>query len=110
MLLLLWACTGAPESDTAAVCLADTDPAAVTWDNWGEDFFTSYCDSCHSARTPDRRGAPESAVFDTEAQVVAQLSRVQARVLDEETMPLGGGVFPDDLILLAAYIKCATAK
>lgn len=107
MLLLLWACVDGPVSDTAAACLSDTDPAAVTWGNWGEDFFTSYCDSCHSVRTRDRHGAPATALFDTEAQVLARLDRIRARVLEEQTMPLGGGVFPDDLILLAAFLECA---
>jgi len=78
----------------------------VTWDNWGEDFFTTYCDACHSSRTPDRRGAPEASVFDTEAQVVDQLDRVRVRVLDEQTMPLGGGVFEEDLTLLHRWVAC----
>ena len=109
ILALLLACTGAPPEDTArtpataALCVG---PSAVTWDNWGEDFFTTYCDACHSSRTPDRRGAPESAVFDTEAETIAQIARVRARVLEEETMPLGGGVFDDDLSLLRPWVEC----
>ena len=67
-LLLLLACSPPTVPDTAAeVCVG---PDAVTWDNWGEDFFTTYCDACHSSRTPDRRGAPEASVFDTEAQTI----------------------------------------
>ena len=101
LLVLLTACTGAPDLDSAEEC--DT---AVTWEGWTEDFFTTYCDSCHSSRAADRHGAPESSVFDTEAQVLEQIARVRVRVLEEETMPLGGGVFDDDLVLLRQWVEC----
>ena len=106
LLLFLAACTGTPDVDTSASVARCEDPTAVTWNNWAEDFFTTYCDACHSSRAVDRRGAPESAVFDTEAQAVAQLARVRARVLEQQTMPLGGGVFEDDLVLLGRWVDC----
>lgn len=103
ILALLFACAGeAPVDsgpDTAGTC-------DVTWENWAEDFFTTYCDACHSARTPNRHGAPETSTFDTEAEAVAQIARIRARVLEEETMPLGGGVFEEDLILLRRWVDC----
>lgn len=102
ILALLLGCTGAaPEAD-------DTAPAAcaVTWETWTEDFMTTYCDACHSARAVDRHGAPEAVTFDTEAETVAQIARVRARVLVDQTMPSGGGVFPDDLVLFAEWVEC----
>ena len=103
ILALLAACTGAPAEETGAdTCASST----VTWEGWTEDFFTTYCDACHGARAPERYGAPESVVFDTEAQVIAQIARVRVRVLEEQTMPLGGGVFEEDLVLLREWIEC----
>lgn len=59
--------------------LACAEPAAesadggeeplCTWDNWGAGYFGSYCLSCHSTGTPDRRGAPTRVDFDAESQV-----------------------------------------
>lgn len=93
-------------------CPADTgrfeDPVAVdaslTWASWGDGFFATYCTSCHSVGTPDRRGAPEGVDFDSEADVIAWGARVRARVLDAGTMPLGGGVIDEDLLLLDRYL------
>jgi uncharacterized membrane protein len=104
ILALVLACGVPAPADTGSS--ADTGACAVTWENWTEDFFTTYCDACHSARTPDRHGAPEGVTFDTEAETVAQIARVRARVLDAQTMPLGGGVFDDDLVLLRAWADC----
>lgn len=98
ILVALFACAPEPAPDTAT--------CAVTWDGWTEDFFTTYCDACHASRSPERYGAPASSTFDTEAEVVAQIDRVRVRVLEEETMPLGGGVFPEDLERLRAWVDC----
>ena len=59
-------------------CALDTgsfeDPVAVDaslpWARWGDGYFRTYCTSCHSAAAENRRGAPESVDFDSEAAVL----------------------------------------
>ncbi|MCB9758545.1 MAG: hypothetical protein H6739_01765 [Alphaproteobacteria bacterium] len=106
LLTLLLACSG-PEPDTADPCVqGDT----LTWANWGDGFFATYCRACHSATTPDRKGAPAGVDFDTWPEVVEQSAAVRSAVLERGTMPLGGGVHAEDLDRLARYLDCATAE
>jgi len=102
---LLFACAAPTVDDSASSAVCDTGPAP-TWESFGDGFFRTYCRSCHSASTPTRSGAPESSNFDTEVEVRAQAARVRARVLEEGTMPVGGGVSEDDLILLDRLLAC----
>lgn len=94
MIWLLLACAQ-PSTATAV---------APTWDGWAHGFFVGYCASCHAATTPDRHGAPASVTFDTEAEVDGQLDAIRRTVLEDGTMPVAGGVFPDDLDRLRAYL------
>ncbi len=103
--LLLLACAGGVTSDTAAETCADTAPE-VTWDGDVHGFFLSYCDACHAATSPERHGAPTTVTFDTPQQVLAMAQRIRVRTLDEQTMPVGGGVPSDDLALLEAWLAC----
>lgn len=97
------ACT-APAADSAPSC----EPGIrVTWQNFGEGFFTTYCQSCHSSTAPDRHDAPKAVNFETESQVRSYTERIRARVIEDGTMPVGGGVAPDDLVLLDRYLDCA---
>lgn len=106
LLLLTLACDNKDTgSDSASVATCDSSPP-VTWDNWADGFFLTYCRACHSATSPDRRGAPDSINFDTEAEVVRMSGVVRSVVLDNATMPIGGGVYDDDLYLLDVYLRC----
>ncbi|MDP2317622.1 MAG: hypothetical protein Q8P41_32350 [Pseudomonadota bacterium] len=113
MLLLLAAACDADPVPPVATDPVDEVPAAcvgapaVTWESWGEGFFRTYCNACHAADTPDRRGAPAGVDFDTWAGVTASSARVRARVLEEGTMPVGGGLDPDELALLEVLLTCA---
>ena len=78
----------------------------LTWDNFGQGFMLTYCTSCHSAESPNRFDAPEGINFDTEEEVEAWRDVLRQVVLEDETMPLGGGVFPDDLYLFEIYLEC----
>ena len=82
------------------------ESGATTWDTWGAGFFASYCRSCHSASTPDRRGAPLGVDFDTEAQVYALRHDIERSVLTDGTMPRGGGVPDAELERLRTYLAC----
>ncbi len=79
---------------------------AVAWDAWAHGFFTTYCGACHAAASVDRHGAPAGVVLDEEAQARAWASRIDARVLVDGTMPLGGGVPPEELERLEAWLAC----
>lgn len=107
MFLVLLACAGAPADTAAPGRPASCDTGLdVTWESFGEGFFATYCLACHSATTPDRAGAPAESNFDRVDEVRAQAAAIRARVIEEETMPVGGGVSEDDLLLLARLLDC----
>ena len=106
LLTLLLACAGPGDSASSDNSAACADAPDVRWDNWGHGFFLTYCGACHSSGSANRNGAPEDVNFDTEADVVAWKDRIQVRVLDESTMPMGGGVYPEDLDLLKVMLAC----
>ena len=83
----------------------EVDPEySITWDGWASGFFANYCRSCHSVTSPDRKGAPVGLDFDTQMHVDESLTAVWRTVIENETMPIGGGVYPDDLVFLAQYL------
>lgn len=96
MILLLAACA-TPPCETA------------TWDGWAEGFFTTWCRSCHSAASADRHGAPASVNFDSYEEVDAQRAAIEDAVLVRGSMPLGGGVYPEDLDRLEIFLACEQA-
>ena len=98
------ACTSA--SDDSGVDPMCVDGPELTWESWGEAYFATYCDACHAADSPNRFGATESVSFDTRAEAKEWEERIRVRVLEEGTMPLGGGVGEDDLYLLDVYLAC----
>jgi hypothetical protein len=106
ILALLFAC-GTPEAATpVADCSSVPD---VSWDAWGEGFFRTYCTSCHGSGTRNRNGAPPGYDFDDQSVVLAHAEDIRRAVLTDQTMPVGGGVYPDDLTLLDVYLSCHAA-
>ena len=92
------------ERDTAA--LPSEPGCEVDWDAWANGFFTTYCKSCHSMNSSNRYGAPESVNIDTVEDVRDWADRVRLRVLESETMPVGGGVPEDELLRLSDWMDC----
>jgi len=78
----------------------------VTWENWGEGFFITWCQACHSAISENRNGAPEGIDFDTADDVRLWTTSIQRTVLEDGTMPMGGGLSEDDRMLLTYLIEC----
>ncbi len=108
-MVLVWACggeqdTGQPKVQTSLQC--ETGLEAPTWDGFAWGFFRTYCSACHAQAAPDRHGAPSSVVFDTERQASAQSAAIRRAVLELGTMPVGGGVDPEQLIMLERYLDC----
>ena len=99
--ILALSCSNGAAEDTGC-----TAAYGLTWDGWARGFFTTYCLACHSAGSPDRRGAPVGTDFDTLEDVLSWSDRIQARVLDEQTMPVGGGIPEEDLVRLQDYLSC----
>lgn len=106
VLLLALGCPSTPPVAAGEAVSECADMPAVSWDGWGRGFFSTWCAACHSATTPDRRGAPDGLDFDTWADVEAHRDRIRATVIDEASMPVGGGLSADDLTLLAALLEC----
>ena len=89
--------------DTAAPL---PEPCDVRWDAWASGFFTTYCQSCHSETSPHRYDAPKSVDLDDIEDVRAWSERIRIRVLQEETMPMGGGVPDTELSRLDGWLDC----
>jgi uncharacterized membrane protein len=101
LLASLVAC-GRPAEDSGA---CDTG-TAIRWDPWGQTFFADYCRTCHSAGTAQRYGAPEEINFDSLSDVRAHADEIRRVVLEDRTMPVGGGVAESDLAGLDVFLRC----
>jgi uncharacterized membrane protein len=107
ILLLLLACVAGTDETGADDTGCQT---AVTWQNFAQGFFVSYCQSCHAATAADRHGAPEGIDFATEAEVRAQTDAVRRVVVTNATMPPGGGLLADDVTLIGEWLECSPAR
>lgn len=114
MLLLTLALTGCgDETDKDSSEPADSSEVScesapdLTWSNWGDGFFANYCRACHSESVGDRWGAPEGLDFDTLEQVQQNRGWIHQTVLVDGTMPVGGGVYEEDLEFLTYFLECS---
>lgn len=105
-LLALFATACNFESLDPAACPAEG--TKLSYDNFGANFFLSYCDTCHSAEIGHRKGAPEDESFGTHAGILAHKERIYERAAsNNDSMPPG----PDDPPLderkqLAEWLNC----
>jgi uncharacterized membrane protein len=81
---------------------------SLTYDNFGQPFFATWCNSCHSAAVEYRHGAPEQFVFDTQARVQNWKSRIFERAAaDNDSMPPGpDGPSRKERDQLAVWLAC----
>jgi uncharacterized membrane protein len=96
-------CTGGPSVDTAACSDAER---MVNWENFGAAFFQDYCMGCHAVGVDDRYGAPTDLNLQTLAQVRTHADAIRRTVLDTGSMPVGGGVDEESLVLLDTFLAC----
>jgi uncharacterized membrane protein len=109
LLLLFMVSCDAEVADSASADCADRE--SLSWDSFGHPFVLTYCTSCHSVNnTENRYGAPENVNLDRESDVADWAERIRIRVLEDETMPIGGGVYDDDQYLLDTYLACTLGK
>src|SRR5579859_6132132 len=58
---------------------ASCPPAnAPTYASFGQPFFANYCSGCHSRDARDRHGAPAADNFDSETDIRAHASEIDA--------------------------------
>lgn len=106
-LAALAGCGGAPET-TDPRC---ADTAVLTWDNFGQAFIVTNCQSCHATTAAERHGAPADVVFDTRGDVLRQADRVLARVTgDPPTMPPGGGISEESRNRTVVWLSCFESR
>jgi uncharacterized membrane protein len=91
------------DTGTDAACL---EPDLPTWEAWGEGFFVTWCQSCHSRTTPQRAGAPDGIDFDNAGDIRSQANAIRRTVLDAESMPVGGGLNEADREALDLLLRC----
>ncbi len=88
---------------------------ALDWHNFGKGFMDKHCNGCHSVLVPDewRQGAPAGVDFNTYGDVLEWTDRIWARgtraVVEEPTMPPGGGPSTLELDRLEEWLSCEVA-
>jgi uncharacterized membrane protein len=77
-MLFLAGCGGEDEKPplTGAATGATCGSSTFTYDNFGRNFFTTYCRRCHSEDATDRHGAPGGVNFDTVEQIRESSARI----------------------------------
>jgi mono/diheme cytochrome c family protein len=76
-------------------------PHVPTWEVEVAPLFFRWCGACHT--DPPVNGAPQALA--TYEQASRQLVRLRVRVVEQQTMPPGGGMPPADLETIAAWIE-----
>ncbi|MEO8877123.1 MAG: hypothetical protein ABI461_16135 [Polyangiaceae bacterium] len=89
-------------------CPTSQATSPVTYDNFGKDFFGTWCQSCHAADVTDRNGAPDDIFFDTRDDIWRLRGQVFSQTADSNTsMPIGPhGPSNADRKKLADWLAC----
>lgn len=85
-----------------------TAGTTLSYESFGRDFLSSWCQRCHGAAGPDRKGAPSNYDFGTLRDAQAWKARIFARsALSNTTMPPGPDDPPEeDRRRLAEWLSC----
>lgn len=94
----------ASSPDANAVCSSST----LDYANFGEPFFASYCNTCHSETASNRRGAPANVNFDRFDLISEQKVRIKARAGTATSMPPAAGATPsaEERASLVEWLDC----
>ena len=115
LVLLVAACTDPQGVSSGSTC----PPAPVTYADFGQTFFQSYCLECHSTTKTGtaRQSAPVTIDFDTQALVrmhTSNIDRLAAFGPDAKNtqMPVAGKPKPsnEERELLGEYIACEVGR
>jgi uncharacterized membrane protein len=102
------AADAAPPPDANSACESST----LTYSNFGQQFMTDYCTTCHSVNSSNRRGAPSNYNFDTFADIEGDKARIDARAGAGSTMPPNFGTpipSQDERDQLHEWLTCGPA-
>lgn len=112
---LLLACSGEDTLDghacptTSSTSSSPTaSTTALTYENFGQDFFDTWCQSCHAAAQTNRNGAPDDIFFDTRDDIYRLRTQIYAQAAGtNSSMPIGPHGPPDsDREKLADWLAC----
>lgn len=85
----------------------------LTYDNFGKDFFSAYCVSCHASTLTGaaRVGAPANHDFDTLAGIRAQIDHIDETTAagpsaTNTSMPPSGGPTEAERTKLGEWLAC----
>lgn len=80
----------------------------LTYESFGRQFLSTYCNNCHNASEGHRNGAPESYRFETLADVHDHRDRIFVRAAASNvTMPPGvEDPAPEQREQLAEWLAC----
>ncbi|MFO0589196.1 MAG: hypothetical protein U0441_16790 [Polyangiaceae bacterium] len=82
----------------------------LTYANFGQAFFTNYCNGCHSSTASSRQGAPSAINFDTQAEIQARVDEIYAESGDSNNSmpPSSYATQPssDDRSNLTEWLSC----
>lgn len=102
--LLVPACKGDDDGGELPAC--PTGGTMLTYDNFGKDFFNSYCTSCHSGGS----GVSEAQdkPFDSQADIQAHAGQIYSEAGGTNTgmPPSGTGPTADERTQLAEWLSC----
>ena len=116
--LFLLACQGEDTLDghscptssttTSASSSPTASTTALTYDNFGQDFFDTWCQSCHAANQTNRNGAPDDIFFDTRDDIYRLRTQVYAQAAGTNaSMPIGPhGPSDSEREKLADWLAC----
>lgn len=79
------------DADPDASGIDCPEGSTLGYDNFGRQFVSDYCTSCHAGALPlaARQGAPLDQVFDTLPQIRAKADTLQRQVTIDKRMPFG---------------------
>ncbi|HEY6559327.1 MAG TPA: hypothetical protein VI072_18710 [Polyangiaceae bacterium] len=98
---------GSDSSSTGEPLTCGSD-ANLTYENFGQPFFLSWCSGCHGAdlRENERAGAPPQLNFDELETIRTHSERILDRAVTHTTMPPAGGPPEDERRRLGEWLAC----
>ena len=105
---------GASESSSTSASEACVAVSAPTWESFGQEFFATYCNHCHSEtlKGDARNDAPFDHNFDTAELVRMQVKRIAGVAAGgpdgiNNSMPLGEPKPSDEeRVMLGEWLAC----
>jgi hypothetical protein len=116
--LTLSGCEAEESSDELPIPLAEVeslserpcpDDSILTYENFGEGFFLTWCSGCHSAALPEgeRQQAPLDSTYDSLEEIREGAARIWRRAGDHNrTMPPLAGPDDEEHERLGEWLAC----